>query len=79
MFCWQSSLLDEDAPELVKSDHAAVSSCLQQLLGGGDDDTNGHHENVQHNYGLDEFGFFQDSFVHGDGFARVFNVRNRIN
>ena len=78
MFCWQSSLLDEDAPELVKSDYAAVSSCLQQLL-GDEDNSNEHHENVHHNYGLDEFGFFQDSFVHGGGFERVFNVRNRIN
>ena len=64
---------------MVQADNGSITSCLRQLLDVNEGETYIMQNNVQHNYGLDEFGYFQDSFVHGGGFDRFLNVRHRIN
>lgn len=64
---------------MVRADNGSISSCLRQLLDVNETETYMMPSDVQHNHGLDEFGYFQDSFVHGGEFDRFLNVRRRIN
>ena len=74
--CWLMSFDDEDAPFLVQENKEVSEKCLRQMF-QEDEEQRDEIYRPHHNFGLDGFGFFQDSFNHDFAMENFFNVRKR--